>query len=66
MQIITDKEKVVTIINNGKNENNSIRLVNKSKKRARIMFCSDKSITIEDVNKLIELTPHECLVLMWE
>ena len=66
MHTMTDGTRHVTVINNGENATNRVQLTNKEGKAARVIFCSDKGRQKIAAGKTLELSPRECLVLMWE
>jgi beta-galactosidase len=66
MQTMRNGNSYLTVITNGLNTANTVQLINRLNKTARVVFCTDPGIKDVNLSEKIPLTPRECLVLLWE
>jgi len=66
IQTMYDGHSYVTIITNGLDAANKVQLVNKINKKASIVFCTDTNRKEINTELEIQLSPRECLVLLWK
>jgi hypothetical protein len=64
MQTMSDGYSFLTVITNGLDTANKVKLINKTNKKARIIFPVGR--TELNTSQEIQLSPKECLVLIWE
>jgi len=66
MQTMVGGGSCLTLITNGLNAANHVKLVNSTTKKATILFCSDDARKAINTEQEIVLSPRECLVLLWK
>jgi beta-galactosidase len=66
MQSMSDGHSFLTVITNGLDTANKVQLINKSEKKARIIYSTSSERTKINSAAEIKLAPKECLVLIWE
>ncbi len=66
MQTLFDGNAYLTVINNGLDATNAVRLVNKLNKKGTVLFCTDKTRIEILPDREITLSPRECLVILWK
>ncbi len=65
MRTLINGQSYLTVINNGDDAANIIRLKNKLNKKPSILFCTDKTRKEINPDQQIILSPKECLVILW-
>ena len=65
MQTMHNGQTYLTVITNGMDKVNAVKLINKYNKKAMIVYCTDTSRKEINIKEEIQLTPGECLVLIW-
>lgn len=66
MQTMHDGQNWLTVITNGSETVNKVQLMNKLNKKATIIYCTNTSRKMINTKDEIQLSPKECLVIMWK
>lgn len=66
MQTMFDGHSYLTVITNGMDAANKVHIANKLNKKASILFCTDIKRKEINAEQEIQLSPGECLVLLWK
>jgi hypothetical protein len=66
MQTMMKGDQVMTVITNGLDKVNTVTIESETNKKAKIVYCTQSGRKEVKLGQEIELSPRECLVLMWE
>jgi len=66
VQTMYNGHSFLTVITNGLDMVNKVRLKNTINKNARIVYCTNHDRKEINTSEFIQLTPRECIVLFWE
>jgi beta-galactosidase len=66
MQTMSDGHSFLTVITNGQNAANKVQIINRSDKKARVIFSTVPERKKINTSEEIQLAPKECLVMIWE
>jgi hypothetical protein len=63
---MSDGHSFLTVITNGQNAANKVQIINRSDKKARVIFSTVSERKKINTSEEIQLAPKECLVMIWE